>query len=372
MTLKNVFTSFKMLAVVGFLSASAAQTSCSTEFDLNAPYDEITIVYGLLNQAEDTHLVSINKSFLGNGNAYEFAQVSDSSEYTGLSATVTEILDGQVSRTWILQDSAIENKEEGQWYNDNVTAYFFNCPDLNHADAAYWEPLDPEAEYEIEAVVSESGDPVVARTKLVNDFAINPQFSSPQFKVNFARQNSSIDNSYPTQEVKWVSSLNSRRYEVILKFRYTAFTSQFDSTEHVISWNLGTQKTFSDEGGEAMSEIIEGVNFYTLLQDRIAADGDVIRRYPRGIDFFYTVAGDDLHTYMEVNEPSTGIVQDRPEYTNVSNGIGIFSSRYVKTLEKEFSKNSMKELCEGQYTSSLFFRSDDIGWQIESWYNVTW
>ena len=39
---------------------------------------------------------------------------------------------------------------------------------------------------------------------------------------------------------------------------------------------------------------------------------------------------------MEVNEPSTGIVQEKPEYTNIKNDkgedeIGIFSCRYQTT-----------------------------------------
>ena len=33
---------------------------------------------------------------------------------------------------------------------------------------------------------------------------------------------------------------------------------------------------------------------------------------------------------MEVNEPSSSIIQERPEYTNIVNGIGLFSCRYNK------------------------------------------
>jgi hypothetical protein len=36
---------------------------------------------------------------------------------------------------------------------------------------------------------------------------------------------------------------------------------------------------------------------------------------------------------FSVNEPSSGIVQEKPDYTNVENGIGLFSCRYLKTTE---------------------------------------
>jgi len=53
------------------------------------------------------------------------------------------------------------------------------------------------------------------------------------------------------------------------------------------------------------------------------------------LDFIVDVAGEEFNTYMEVNAPSTGIVQEKPEYTNVKNDkgedeIGIFSCRYYE------------------------------------------
>ena len=47
-----------------------------------------------------------------------------------------------------------------------------------------------------------------------------------------------------------------------------------------------------------------------------------------------TVGTEDLDTYLKVNEPITGIVQQRPVFTNINNGIGIFSSRYTFTLSQ--------------------------------------
>ena len=43
-----------------------------------------------------------------------------------------------------------------------------------------------------------------------------------------------------------------------------------------------------------------------------------------------TVGSEDLNTYIKVNKPITGIVQERPQFTNINNGIGLFSSRYTK------------------------------------------
>ena len=42
------------------------------------------------------------------------------------------------------------------------------------------------------------------------------------------------------------------------------------------------------------------------------------------VELILTAGNEDLNTYMQVNEPVTGIVTERPIFTNVNNGIGIF------------------------------------------------
>ena len=46
-----------------FITISIAISSCETDFDVNAPYDKIPIIYGVLDQSTDTQWVKINKSF---------------------------------------------------------------------------------------------------------------------------------------------------------------------------------------------------------------------------------------------------------------------------------------------------------------------
>ena len=47
----------------------------------------------------------------------------------------------------------------------------------------------------------------------------------------------------------------------------------------------------------------------------------------------FSAASQDLKTYISLNEPPTGIVQERELFTNINGGIGLFSSRYNKLQE---------------------------------------
>ena len=84
--------------------------------------------------------------------------------------------------------------------------------------------------------------------------------------------------------------------------------------------------------------ILEGKKFFSFLEANSiegkqleVTNPDLIRRFQK-VDLFLTAGTSDLHNYIQVNEPITGIVQQRPEFTNINNGIGLFTSRY--SLEK--------------------------------------
>ena len=74
-----------------FLVLAILFTSCETEVDLNAPYKNTTVIFGLLDpdyngdnviSVQDTQWIKINKTFLGEGDNNNYAAVRDSSEYT--------------------------------------------------------------------------------------------------------------------------------------------------------------------------------------------------------------------------------------------------------------------------------------------------
>lgn len=70
----------KSLVALFTISIIAIQ-SCTTDVDLNAPYKSTTVVFGLLDPDSTLQWIKINKTFLGDGNNLDYAQIRDSSEY---------------------------------------------------------------------------------------------------------------------------------------------------------------------------------------------------------------------------------------------------------------------------------------------------
>ena len=66
--------------------------SCSTKFNIAAPYKNITVIYGMLDQSDTAHYIRIEKAFLSNTkSAITMAQTWDSSYFGSLNVRIARI-----------------------------------------------------------------------------------------------------------------------------------------------------------------------------------------------------------------------------------------------------------------------------------------
>ena len=80
----------------------------------------------------------------------------------------------------------------------------------------------------------------------------------------------------------------------------------------------------------------------------------------RAFELRMGLANDELKTWINVNNPVTGIIQERPSYTNIVGGLGLFASRasaYVLSipLESGNGTTNINGLQNGLYTADLNF-----------------
>lgn len=320
-------TAYCLLLTVLLLSPFLI-TSCEENFDLNAPYKDITVVYGLVDPAEDTIFLKINKAFLGDGDVLQMAKIEDSSVYVnGLSAVVEEWENGTFMKSYTFDTINITNKEEGTFYNPYQIIYY--------------TPFKPVFARSYVLKINVNGKEVTGTTNLVNDFAVSKPSAGSKF-IQFRKDTES--------SVEWESAKNGKRYEVVIRFKYKeVLLSTPDTVYKYVDWYMGTKKSVTDKGGEDMSVAYNNNGFYTLIGDQIpyedpVKEADVKERYTNDVDFLISVAGTDLNTYMEVNEPSNSIVQDRPDFTNLSNGLGIFSTRYRSVRTKKIHPETLETI----------------------------
>ena len=297
--------------------------SCDDSFNVNAEWKDITVVYGLLNQADTVNYIKINKAFLGDGNALVMAKIPDSSSYgNNLEVKIQEFNGSELLNTFLLDTVTISDKDTGIFYNPDQLVYKTNAV------------LNEDYTYKLLIRNKETGKIISAETKLIHDFSIKkPRYGQ---KINFTATSPLTAN--------WYSAVNGKRYQLTIKFHYKEINlNTNDTIDKTIEWPQGEIKSIGNSGGEELEFKYLGSQFFSTIESHLSYNPDVAR-IPGQVEHVITVGGEELNSYIEVYEPSSSIIQEKPEYTNIYNGIGIFSSRYNKSIFNNLTTLSKEKL----------------------------
>ena len=359
--------------IVGFVLVGLAFLSCKTDFDINAPYKPIPIIYGLLDQSKDTQFVKINKSFIGDGNNVDYASINDSLLFSNVSARVEQYAPGLSSpfKVYDLQELWVGNLQSGIFYEDSQKVYYF-VPDA---------PLNDEHLYQLVVSVDDAQEDITAQTRLLDGSSLSFDYlfslSLGINGLNFADVNLGTSDVFYSPQIKWNTAPRGKRYELTMSFRYNEITFN-SSIPKTIYWSLGTQTAIGNgdalNDSEKMFVNLSGEQFFEMVNSRLMDypnEAQVVKREIVAVDFIVSAGNEDLNTYIEVNEPATGVVTERPTFTNISgDGIGLFASKCEVAITGNFSDGSILELCKGSLTSQYKFCIDSTD-QITAISNLT-
>ena len=293
--------------------------SCETDFNVNADWQEVTIIYGLLDQSSETQFIKINKAFLGQDNALAMASISDSSNFNpdDLLVKIHKLKESNfgvfdtlpdfriLSDIVVIKDTLAFDGDPGIFPADNNIIYTFS-------DSTF---LSNNFTYLITVENIKTGNFVSANTELINGFSFitfNPSF-------DFGFYNSAI--GFISKTLTWNPSLNGKIYQLDLIFNYT---HDNDTTLYSVTWS----QPLLESSGNLMNTTFDGETFFNFLETQIDNNDNVVRRIV-DLDIRMTVGTEELNTYIKVNEPYSSIIQERPPFTNINNGIGLFSARYT-------------------------------------------
>jgi len=315
--------------------------SCSNELEVNADWKDITVVYGILDQNDSVHYLKITKAFLGPGDALSFAKISDSSNYPEKLDVRIEgweknsEYDSSLKQTVYFDTITINHKEEG----DSIFYY----PSQLVYKSIGKEKLNSTYIFKLFIKDNRTGKEVTSQTQLVQKINTITKPQPAPARASFI----------PGSKLQaiWTAAKGGKRYQLVGRFYYleTKKAPPNEQSLKYVDWvifnDLKTEKT---DGGNQMDYSYSADVFYNVLGNRIPVDATV-NRTAYQMEYIFTVAADDLNTYMEVTEPSYTIVQEKPPFTNIFNGIGIFSSRHDNTLDypiiqTAFSQQTLDEL----------------------------
>lgn len=285
--------------------------SCETDFNVIADYKEVAIVYGLLNQSDTVHYLRINKAFLGSGNALTYASIPDSSTF---GSNIKVMLISDTKDTLMFDTLTLFNKQPGDFYSPGQLFY------------ASKEVLNENNTYKLLIINKKTGNEVSSVTNLIHNF----HFTKPDAGLNSINFRRSITSG---QKIRWENAVNGKRYQLKIFFNYKELNSVGDTTFKRTEWVFPEQTSKDITGLDEIEVAYLNENFFTLCTNNIPyvdqpTENAVVKRIASSCDLEVTVVGDEFNTYLDANGPSTGLLIEKPSYSNIVNGLGLFSSRY--------------------------------------------
>ena len=322
----------KLYFIHCFVCFIAFFCSCKPEVDLYGNYEEIPIVYALLNPNADTNFVKITRAFRGSeGNlidATEVAQIYDSSNYQGkLEARIFELKSTYgnhfepTGRVFELDTITLHNKVEGVFYSPDQLFYYTTEKFLAGSESNRYK-------YRL-MVVKPDGDTLTAVTSMVG----NEEFAIMTGGVAFDLQ--------PTDElgtVKFKADGAAQLYEVAMEFNYREQHEGQEMKYKRVHRSFGTkplslfqQVDYSDN---MYFEVYSRNWLFNALANAIGSDivddpeHPNVVRYVGDFNISVSAAGEDMYYYYMANEAQQNSpVGFTTVYSNIDGGYGLFSSR---------------------------------------------
>lgn len=318
--------------------------SCEVDFNPNGDWKETTIVYGVLDQDADTNFIRVQKCFLGEGNYIEFAKEKDSIYYKQdeLEVSLYGFYEWE-SYGWDTVKNARQkiylnytetySKPEGGFYSEVAPVYYTTAK------------LVPDFIYYLVIKNLKTGNVVTSTTKLVANYTVNePSYSRFEFKYNVALRQNILECKWINQSIN-AAGIMGRLYQPAIKFSflengqvqhifidYSTVTNPFLDADRTISY-IATEKEF-------LSQIKEKIGKRGIAERKFLLDEPTFELY-------VYACNEDLKSYMENNTPEISLTE-RPIYTNINNGVGIFASR---RLHIKRSYSTWKEVVEANIES---------------------
>jgi hypothetical protein len=364
-------------------------TACKNDLEVLAPGKESVSVYGVINPNEAVQNIRINKVFLTEGDALLAGQDPNTVNYGPGELMVTlQRFSSETSETPILTTVGDATKKEIVLTETVVTTKSGSFSDQQRI----WQTTDKlynNGYYKLTIKNVATGSEFTSKTAVIDSVKTtgNPQ-PMPILYIptnpnaypmhgNYPAQPTSLDRpkyvNYDVlsveQQIRFRSVPNGKLYSVVMRFHYIDSLIGGGTQNGYVDYNFSTIKSKGLNGGEyfekGAGEYIGFLtnDFYTNLGTEMAkkSTSNVRNRRSNYMEYIVTAGSENLADFLQVNAPSTSIAQDKPFYTNISGGIGVFGSMSKTITTKDLWNDFIDKIaCHPSTFPYLFCRSNGI------------
>jgi|GEM_PF-3478640 len=359
--------------------------SCDEDFDLVTEYTDQTVVYAFIEHkdpwvyGQDTNFIVVNKAFLGEANIYDMAAAPDSTHYKNydsISVTLQRIETVDPNSTPIgnpiVLSYTTHYKDSGAFSRENNVVFYTTHYLMDYQDVNLNPTPDPNQSYFYRLSIKKPGQAeVYAVTKMIRGFQEGKPFTlAPPVRIIKL-----YDADKPNHKlvVKFGTNVDARIYQLHIRTYY--YEKRTDGNIYIDYFDYDHPLIVSSSKNATQSEDIEtsvtiGPYLNKLLLECNDTSGVVWRAIknktsserPETHAMGITLGSQETYVYNQITQPSNGIVQTKPNYTNITNGLGIFTSKW-NFWRNQFTieEKTINYISEGDFSKHLKFMNATDG-----------
>jgi len=324
--------------------------SCETEVDLFSDYEDVAVVYALLDQGDSVQYFRINPTFIGEGDARKLAGDTSLTNYNKNDLEV-RLYDLELGEDFFYQaEETMEKLNSDGIFDENIRMFKLSTPVYDSSNG--WvvnKIIQPNRTYRLEIKNNVSKKTYTSEIEVgdINELIMSLPSSNPRRPSSWLKFHTGTQ--YNPYTFKFLPINGADRYRLSMIFYHFLGNDSLNLDSSI--FNLG--EVIKEPNASSISFDFDGEEFYSILNNKLDLATNRTGEY---VDIVISALGTDLNNYIEVsNVSSTGLSQERPEYSNIENGLGVFSFESTKIFRRYYlNDHSVKELDTGPYTVDRF------------------
>ena len=307
--------------ILTFLTGVLFLAACDNTLDINAPYRETPVVYAIIDMGQDSQIFRIQKTYQNdiNKTTDEVAQIADSLYMKNITV---KVVNGNIPNQFREFKRLAPRKEAG----------FFS-----NKDSSYWGQrttgfFTPGSSYTLRIKNNETDKEYIATTTATG--MANIRLGGAINFIEFPEGTF----SYQVEQI----GANVFMFDLIVRLNYWEINkSTNDSSLRYVDYYLKRDALYTSvKDGKYTSPAPSKEGVLGHFTNNIPANKMVTRKF-NSIEFVVIGSNSDYSDMIQTNKPSGSIIPKVSDYSNISNGIGVFASRTITKLKQSVTDPSI-------------------------------
>lgn len=324
--------------------------SCNNDLEVLKPGKTLPVIYGLVSPQDSVYRVRLTRSFLAEGDIETVARNPDSLYFHYADVRLQlRTPDGQIFGENEMNLTQIEDRTVGLFVTH--PNYIYQCEPFDVS----FKDLPADVEFRVTVGIPDLSIAASAQSKIPAE----PELLSALGLLT----KSTLNLFHYSRNIILIKHLAEYYTEFRLIFRYSEYRldswvpEEFIYTRKIMPGEPQyfpiDQPLWKREYPDSI--YLDELFMYPLIGNRIKEDPEVTSRQFKEIELRAFNVDAEFANYYYAGQYLTDY--NNQNYTNITNGMGLFASYWTKTYPSmNLNNQSMDSLCSGRFTKHLKFR----------------